>query len=132
MSFHVKLTLVNSYVMIINRLPYTNGNKTRFIKTEDILYIKADGNYCEIIMEDSKSKILIRKTITKLTEELNNNIDSFIKINRSLAVNINHIEEIIKSGYNEAHVKVNNNLFRISKSHKNYLFFRLGLSKRIV
>lgn len=116
----------------MSKFPYTNGNKIKFIDIESILYIKADGNYCEVIMKNNKSNILVRKTITNFISELNSNTDIFIKVNRSIAVNVNDVEEIIKSGYNEVHIKINNELFRISKSQKKYLFIKLGLIKALI
>lgn len=63
------------------------------IEVNDILYIKADGSYSDVILKNKK--ICITKRLAEF-EKLQD-IAPFIRIHRSQIVNINHIQKISKS-----------------------------------
>lgn len=63
------------------------------ININDILYIKADGSYSDVILKDKK--ICITKRLAEF-EKLQD-IGPFIRIHRSQIVNISHIQKISKS-----------------------------------
>ncbi|GAB4511404.1 MAG: LytTR family transcriptional regulator DNA-binding domain-containing protein [Allomuricauda sp.] len=95
--------------------PIKIGNKTLFIKTQDIKYIIASGYYAEIYTEDKK--YLLRESLMNLIEKLNSSY--FHRIHRSTIINLNFIQELINSNYGEIDVKMmDNKIFRISKSYK--------------
>jgi len=66
------------------------GENYRMIKTADIQWIEAVGNYVKLHCEDSH--YLIRQTLTKLTGRLNP--ATFARIHRSHIVNINQVKEL--------------------------------------
>jgi two-component system LytT family response regulator len=63
------------------------GENYSMIKTADIQWIEAVGNYVKLHCEDNH--YLIRQTLAKLTERLNP--ATFARIHRSHIVNINNI-----------------------------------------
>ena len=66
------------------------GENYSMIKTADIQWIEAVGNYVKLHCEDKH--YLIRQTLAKLTERLNP--ETFARIHRSHIVNINNIKEL--------------------------------------
>ncbi len=71
--------------VLIGRKKYIN------IKVDDVFYLKADGNYTDIIFNDTKIKITknLKQTVLDIFSE-----ENFVKISRYLVVNINKIDEI--------------------------------------
>jgi len=61
------------------------------IKFEDLLWIKADGNYLELYCRNNK-KHLIRSTLKDFLKKLPGNI--FLQTHKSYSVNISYIETI--------------------------------------
>jgi len=108
----------------LNKLPVKIGNKTLFIKNQDIMYVVASGSYVEIFIENKK--FLQRGSVSNLMEQLNSKY--FIRIHRSTVINLNFIQELINSSYGEIDVKMNDNkLFRVSKSYKKEFLKIMGL-----
>jgi two-component system LytT family response regulator len=64
-----------------------------FIEIDDILYIKADGSYSDVVLRDRK--ICVTKRLAEF-EKLQD-AGPFIRIHRSQIVNINHIQKISKA-----------------------------------
>lgn len=64
-------------------LAIKNGYGTEFIQLNELVYLKAEGNYVEICLETRK--ILVRNTLEQLIAEINN--DQIVRIHRSYAVN---------------------------------------------
>lgn len=64
-----------------------------FLEINDILYIKADGSYSDVVLRDRKI------CVTKRLAEFEKLQDSgpFVRIHRSQIVNINHIQKISKT-----------------------------------
>jgi len=107
-----------------NKLPIKLGNKVSFININEIKYITASGYYAEIHTENKKH--LLRESLTRLSIELDEN--NFIRIHRSTIINLKYIQELISSDYGEMDVKMkDNNLFRISKSHKKAFIKKVGI-----
>jgi two-component system LytT family response regulator len=71
------------------------GQTIKFIDINDIVVIKADGAYSEIVLSD-ESKYLISKNL-KHFEDLLNFSDAFIRVHKSYLVNANFVSEYIKS-----------------------------------
>ncbi len=65
------------------------------LKHKNILYIKSDGVYLDIVTTENKTYI-IRSTIDGFKQKLNSD---FFKIHRSYVVNTTHIEKIIDFEY---------------------------------
>lgn len=70
------------------------SGKTIFVKPEEIVYCKSDGNYTEIFFTKLKKEMLSKKL--KDVEALICN-DSFFRVHNSYVVNIIYIKEFIRS-----------------------------------
>lgn len=69
------------------------SGKTIFIKAEDIIYCKADGNYSNIYFKNKKKEMISKKL--KEMEELIHDA-AFYRVHNSYLVNLNCIKEYIK------------------------------------
>ncbi len=76
-----------------SKLFFTVKNKPQIIRVGDILYIKAEGEYSSICLV-SGEKILKRKLVKEWEEQLPQDI--FLRIHRSVIININRMEKIEK------------------------------------
>ncbi len=74
-------------------LMFTDSKGKKIIKLQEIIYIKADGNYCNIIC--TSSKYTITKRLGELELELHSEL--FLRSHKSYLVNSNHIYSIAKS-----------------------------------
>ena len=108
----------------VQKLPIKLGNKVHFINTPNIKYIEASGYYAEI--QTDEKQYLLRESLSNLIIKLNK--AEFIRIHRSTIINLDYLQELVHSNYNELDVKMKDGkLFRISKSYKKELFSKLGL-----
>ncbi|MFV1885339.1 MAG: LytR/AlgR family response regulator transcription factor [Balneola sp.] len=82
---------------IIERFVIKSGSNIYIVKTEDVLWIEAAGNYVNIITENKKH--LLRSTMSGLINRLNE--DLFYQIHRSTIVNLNVVERIEESNYGD-------------------------------
>ena len=67
---------------------------TSIISKEDIDYLKADNNYCEIHLSGGKV-ILCSKTLKHMSQRLNH--PNFIKVHQSHIINIEKVKHIIST-----------------------------------
>ncbi len=67
---------------------YIHKGMQQQILLSNVTYIKADGSYIHIYMDD-KSKHFVRKSIAEFGEAHQNN---FIRIHKSLLVNLDHVQ----------------------------------------
>jgi len=72
------------------RIAIKTGDRTFFVKTAQIEYIEAAGNY--LVLHVAKENHVIRETLTSLEEKLDPK--KFIRINRSTMVNVDQIKEL--------------------------------------
>ena len=94
------------------------------IDSSKIRYICASGYYAEIYTDENK--YLIRESLNRLTEMLNEN--TFFRVHRSTIVNLNFIQEIVHSDYAEIDIRMTDRkLFSVSKAHKKSFLKKLGL-----
>ena len=82
-------------------LPF-NG-KTVFVKLDDILYCKSDGNYTTVFLRNDETHLLSKK-IKDI--EMLLNYERIIRVHQSFLVNIDYIKEYVK---NEGHYLVLDN-----------------------
>ncbi|TBW25874.1 LytTR family DNA-binding domain-containing protein [Gramella sp. KN1008] len=109
----------------VKKLPVKVGNKTIFINSAEIKYIKADRYYAEIFTEEN-SKHVIRQSLNSLMESLDN--EKFCRIHRSTIINKEFILEVIHSDYSEIDIKMKDGqLFRVSRSQKKEVLQSLGI-----
>lgn len=85
--------------------------------TEDILYVKSDGNYLNVYTE--KGKVNTRMTLKDLLEEVS---DALIRIHNSIVINPEKIEKIESN-----HVQINGEVLTIGPNYRQELVGRLGL-----
>jgi two-component system LytT family response regulator len=74
----------------LDRLVIKNSGRIHFIKTIDIDWIEADGNYVRI--HAGKESHLLREPISSLETQLN--AKKFLRIHRSTIVNLDRIHEL--------------------------------------
>jgi two-component system LytT family response regulator len=74
----------------LDRITIKSSGRIYFIDTGKIIRIKAAGKNLEIL--DSESVHTIRKTMTQLQEQLDP--EKFIRIHRSVIINVDHIREM--------------------------------------
>jgi len=110
-------TLKMAFSRNINKSHYIlikQGGKSQKISTTDILWIRADGVYIEL--RTKQKRILLRTSLKSFLEE--HKVSSFVRIHRSFAVNIQHVESISNS-----FVFIADEQFPISRSKKNDVEF---------
>ncbi|GAA4268233.1 LytR/AlgR family response regulator transcription factor [Hyunsoonleella aestuarii] len=110
--------------VFMEKFPIRVGNKINFIEQSDIKYILASGSYPEI--QTLNKTITVRDSLNNLIKQLN--ADKFIRIHRSVIINISYVLEVIHSSYYELDVKMTDGkLFRVSKSYRKAINKKLGL-----
>jgi len=91
------LRLIDSYISQsppkeITSMPVKVGDRMLFVKIEDIIYFSAEEKYVTIHTKDSKT-YLSDLTLKNLEDKLDS---KFLRVHRSLLVNVNRIKEIDK------------------------------------
>jgi two-component system, LytTR family, response regulator len=86
------------------RLLVHNGAKDLFISVEDIEWIEA-ADYYSCLHVGTKN-LMLRETIKQLASTLDP--QKFVRIHRSVIVNMEHLQEIIREGQNEGSVVLTN------------------------
>lgn len=81
-----------------------NGAKDLFISVEDIEWIEA-ADYYSCLHVGTKN-LMLRETIKQLASTLDP--QKFVRIHRSVIVNMEHLQEIIREGQNEGSVVLTN------------------------
>jgi|ERR1043166_4728863 two-component system LytT family response regulator len=74
----------------LTRIPVKTNDRVIFIKTDQIHYIEAAGNY--LVLHTAKENHVVRETLTSLEEKLDPKL--FLRINRSTLVNLEQIKEL--------------------------------------
>jgi two-component system LytT family response regulator len=74
----------------LSRIPVRTGERVVFVKTAQIEYIEAAGNY--VVLHTGKENHVVRETLTALEEKLDPK--QFIRISRSTLVNLEQIKEL--------------------------------------
>lgn len=105
--------------LLTDRIFVRDKNRMVKLKFEDIHYIKAERNYCQIFTEGKNYLLSVPlKTFEKrLTSSF------FERVHRSFIVNLKQIDEI-----DESYVYCRKQAIPISKSHKSIINQRLGLA----
>jgi len=88
------------------------GQTIKFVQIEDIVMIKADGAYSEIVLKDD-SKLLISKNL-KHFEDLLSFSTAFIRVHKSYLINSHYVNEYVKS---EGGYLILNNKYEVSITH---------------
>jgi len=88
-----------------------NRNKLEKVRFSDIIYLEADGRYCQVFTEEKK--YLLRMPLQSLHERLG--VDSFVQTHRSFVVNL---EKVIRVNLDEMTVQMSNHQVALSKRNK--------------
>ncbi|WP_046756017.1 LytR/AlgR family response regulator transcription factor [Kordia jejudonensis] len=88
---------------------------TELVNLEDIMYFKADVNYCIIYIKDIKP-IIVSKTLKEFDLYLKDNFE-FIRIHQSYLINKNYIKKIIKTKLPQV-IMQDNVVLNVSRSKK--------------
>ena len=97
------------------RIAIPQEKQIQMVSVQDIMYIEADINYCQIYIQDQKS-ICVSKTLKTFEQQLINNVE-FYRIHQSYLININYITKILKSKLPQV-VMENGDILTISRSKK--------------
>lgn len=107
-----------------NLIPIKNAGKIQFIRTNRIEFIEASGYYIEI--NTSEKKHLLRESMSRIMDRLDR--EKFVRIHRSVIINLDCMHEIAKSTSRDYKVRMKNGkVFKVSKSYKKKLFDRLQI-----
>jgi two-component system, LytTR family, response regulator len=87
-------------------------NPTHQVAYADIIALKADVNYTNVILADKK--IISSHTLKIIEQRLNSNL--FVKINRSVVVNKNFIKIFNNDKLNAFVTLTNNESFAVSRN----------------
>lgn len=74
----------------LSRIAVKSGERTIFVKTDQIDYCEAAGNY--VVLHTGKENHVVRETLTNLEATLDKK--KFVRINRSTLVNVDQIKEV--------------------------------------
>ena len=97
------------------RIAIPQEKQISMIPTEEVLYIEADINYCQIHILDKKT-ICISKTLKSFEQQLVHNRE-FFRIHQSYLINLNCIHRIIKTKLPQVEM-INGDILTISRSKK--------------
>ncbi len=78
-----------------DKLIVNNMNCIHILDLENIKYIKASGNYCEIVMTDNK-QILSAKTLKRYEKALI--YKNFLRVHSSFLINLSKVTGIKRNG----------------------------------
>ena len=99
-----------------DRIFVRHGGKMVKILLDNILYVEADRNYCNIVTENGE--YLVVSTLKAIESRLRNS--SFIRVHRSFLVNISKLDSVA-----ESHLEIRRKTIPVSRSHKELLLGRL-------
>jgi hypothetical protein len=105
-----------------DRITVRTGQRIKIIPIEDIIYIKADGDYISIKTSDGN---WLKEQTMKYTEDMLP-ADRFVRIHRSYIVNVNHISRIERYGEKQQVELHNNEKIKISPARYQTLRQILG------
>ena len=83
----------NKNSRVSERFFITSSENPKFIKTSDIVYISASGEYSIVHTADGKNST-VRKLLKQWEAVLP--LDTFVRIHRSSIINLNYVEKIVK------------------------------------
>jgi two-component system LytT family response regulator len=106
-----------------DRLVVKSGGRVFFVRTDDIVWIEAAGNYVRLHLRDQSH--LFRETMNQMESRLDP--ERFFRIHRSRIVNTEHIKEL-QPWLNGEYVVVlqNGTELRLSRSYRERLEERLA------
>ncbi|SHL96942.1 LytTR family DNA-binding domain-containing protein [Chitinophaga sp. CF418] len=109
---------VEGNYIVNNAIFIKQGSLFHKVKIEDILYLESDNVYVNVYT--ASGKLLVRNTLQDYIELIGSPL--FVRVHRSYAVNINHIEAI-----NTEYLVINKIEIPVSKAFRDSLFRHLKL-----
>ena len=88
----------------LNRFAVKDGNQTLFVKTQDVDYIEAAANYAVLCTQNTN--YVLRETLRNLEASLSPEL--FLRVSRSIIINLNRIKAIRSGGPGEWFVVLQN------------------------
>jgi len=86
------------------RLLVPGGRRDCFVNVDEIEWIEAADYYC--CLHVGAKNLMLRETIKQLAETLDP--EKFVRIHRSIIVNVNRVQEIFREGRSEGSVSLTN------------------------
>lgn len=77
------------------RIAVPSGTTVRFLEPEQIVYLKADNSYTEIVLEDG-SRLVVSRTLKNFEDSLADD-NRFFRSHKSYIVNLNFVTQYNKS-----------------------------------
>lgn len=109
---------------LTGKIPVKQGNKTVLLDPAHIMYITASGYYAEIYT--AGKKYVLRESLNNLEDMVDKNL--FFRIHRSSIININHVKEIVHSGFSEIDARMTDDkCLHISKANKKQFLEKMGI-----
>lgn len=116
------ISTTNNQLFLSNRIALSTLKGIHIIKHENIFRIEATGNYSNFYLIDS-TKIVVSKTLRDF-EVLLNNYPNFLRVNRSVIVNLEYVSRYRK-GEGGTLLLTNGTEIEVSLSKKEELLKRL-------
>lgn len=110
-EFKDLMNILNNYVKQSRTITIPEGAKNHFIDKAKILYLTADGYYTTLILTEGKK--IIRISLRKLEELLP---DNFIRINKSVIINKDFIQESTEHKMSAKILMIDRNEFYVSNN----------------
>jgi len=111
-------TLFNQPTNDLERFIIKQAGEYHLVRTKNIIWIEADGNYSKIMTQDKK--FMVRYTLSGFDEQLNS--DQFYRISRSQIVNLDYVVKIKDHIYGNYIVELENGVtLKMSKNYKHLL-----------
>lgn len=109
----------NASKFVLNDRIFVRNNDIMVkIIIEDIYYLEADRNYCQVFTKNNT--YLLVNTLKNMEDKLPS--DQFQRIHRSFIVNLKHVDEVAQN-----HITVENKIVPLSKELRKDLLDRLRL-----
>lgn len=100
------------------------GNRTYFVSTSEVYFIKSSSNYSDIYTQNGKH--VIRESLIKLEEVLNPEL--FMRIHRSIIIKVDEVSEFLSSGNGDYKIKMKNGeLLNVGNKYKKTVLERFDV-----
>ena len=94
-SQNIKILKENLDQNKLNKIAVPTGNSILFLETDQILYVKGEGSYCEIVLSNGEKIICSR--YLKNFEDILSNYSNFLRVQKSYIANLNYVSVYNKS-----------------------------------
>jgi two-component system LytT family response regulator len=106
----------------VKRIPVRSNGRISFLRTDDVEWIEAQGDY--VCLHVGSSKHLVRSKISAMEQQLGS--PAFVRIHRSTIVNVERIRELQPLAYGDyAVVLVDGTRLTLSRSYRQRALLRL-------